>query len=164
MQSNEKPPPGSSTAVVDRAVSDLYGSNAEHEPGERKMSDVRDPALRVVYMPKDTNRYGTIFGGVILSTIDLAAAVEARKTSGCHKYVTVAMDKVDFKKPVYIEDVVSFYTETVRVGRTSVTTECVVEATRFESQETVRVTEAEVVFVAVDKERKPIPIKKEKSL
>ena len=120
------------------------------------MSGTRDPALRVVYMPKDTNRHGTIFGGDILATIDLAAAVEARRTGGCHKYVTVAMDSVEFKKPVYVEDVVSFYTETVKKGRTSITIRVKVEASRYEDPSVpVDVTEAVVTFVAVDDAGRP---------
>ncbi len=123
-----------------------------------RVQDRTDPALRITLLPKDTNRHGTIFGGIILSHIDLAAAIEARRTCGPLNFVTVAMDKVVFHKPVFVGDLVSFYTETVRVGKTSVTTKCVVEATRFDSQETVPVTEAEVVFVAVDENRKPTPI------
>ena len=123
------------------------------------MSEIRDPALRVVYMPKDTNRHGTIFGGDILSTIDLAAAVEARKTGGCHKYVTVAMDSVEFKKPVYVEDVVSFYTEAIRKGRTSITINVKVEADRYEDPAApVKVTEANVTFVAIDEKGRPKPL------
>ncbi len=120
------------------------------------MDEKRDPALRVMYMPKDTNRHGTIFGGVILSTIDLAAVVEARKAGGCHKYVTVAMDSVEFKKPVYVEDVVSFYTETLKKGRTSITVKVTVEANRYEDPAMpVDVTEAVVTFVAVDEKWNP---------
>jgi acyl-CoA thioesterase YciA len=122
--------------------------------------DKTDPALRITLLPRDTNRHGTIFGGIILSHIDLAAAIQARRTCGPLNFVTVAMDKVVFHEPVFVGDLVSFYTETKRVGETSVTTHCVVEATRFESQETVRVTEAEVVFVAVDNNRKPVPVRK----
>ena len=114
-----------------------------------------DPALRITLLPRDTNRHGTIFGGVILSHIDLAGAIEARKACGPHNYVTVAMDKVVFHKPVFVGDVVSFYTETVKIGNTSVTVKVVVEATRGADQETVRVTEAEVVFVAVDENWTP---------
>jgi acyl-CoA thioesterase YciA len=124
------------------------------------MSKFRDPALRVTLLPRDTNKHGTVFGGVILSHIDLAGAVQARRSAGPHNYVTVAMDKVVFHEPVFVGDVVSFYTETVRVGRTSITIKIEVEATRADTQETVRVTEAEVVFVAVDKNWKPTPIKK----
>ena len=123
------------------------------------MKECRDPALRVTLLPRDTNKYGTIFGGVILTHIDLAGAVQARQTCGPYNFVTVAMDKVVFHKPVFVGDVVSFYTETVRIGRTSTTIKIEVEATRADTQETVRVTEAEVVFVAVDKDWKPTPIK-----
>lgn len=110
-------------------------------------------------LPRDTNKHGTIFGGIITSHLDLAGAVQARKTCGPYNFVTVAMDKVVFHKPVFVGDLVSFYARTVKVGRTSVTIKIEVEATRVESQETVRVTEAEVVFVAVDKDWRPIPIR-----
>ena len=122
------------------------------------MSWTEDPTLRVSLLPRDTNKHGSIFGGVILSHIDLAAAVEVRKTTGAKNIVTVAMDKVVFHKPVFVGDVVSFYTRTRKVGRTSVTIEVVVEATRADTQETVRVTEAEVVFVAVDPSWNPVPV------
>lgn len=118
----------------------------------------KEPTLRVTLLPKDTNRYGTIFGGIILSHIDLAGAVEARRSCGPHNYVTVAMDKIIFHKPVFVGDVVSFYAETLKVGRTSVTVKVTVEATRDEAEETVRVTEAEVVFVAVDSRWQPTPV------
>jgi len=117
-----------------------------------------DPTLRVTLLPKDTNRHGTIFGGIILSHIDLAGAIEARRTCGPHNFVTVAMDKIIFHKPVFVGDVVSFYAETLKVGRTSVTTKVTVEAARDETEETVRVTEAEVVFVAVDDAWRPTPV------
>jgi acyl-CoA thioesterase YciA len=123
------------------------------------MKECRDPTLRVTLLPRDTNKHGTIFGGIILTHIDLAGAVQARQTCGPYNFVTVAMDKVVFHKPVFVGDVVSFYTETVRIGRTSITIKIEVEAARADTQETVRVTEAEVVFVAVDKDWKPTPIK-----
>jgi len=118
-----------------------------------------DPTLRVTLLPRDTNKYGTIFGGIIMSHIDLAGAIEARKSCGPHNFVTVAMDKVVFHKPVFVGDVVSFYTKTLKIGRTSVTTKVVVEATRADDQKRVRVTEAEVVFVAVGKNWKPVPVR-----
>jgi len=117
-----------------------------------------DPTLRVTLLPKDTNRYGTIFGGIILSHIDLAGSIEARRSCGPHNYVTVAMDKIIFHQPVFVGDVVSFYAETVRIGRTSVTTKVTVEAARDRTEETVQVTEAEVVFVAVDDNWRPTPL------
>ena len=126
--------------------------------GRMQMKDRKDPALRVVFEPKHTNKHGTIFGGVILSHIDLAAAVEARK-AGNFKYVTVAMDKVVFKEPVYVGDVVSFYTETAKTGRTSVAVDVRVEASRYEDPASpVKVTEARVVFVAVDSRGRPTPL------
>ena len=87
----------------------------------------RVPAIKVLLLPKDTNAYGTIFGGVILSNIDLASAVQAR-TVAPHRYVTKAMREVEFHEPVFLGDIVSFFTETVRVGRTSVTVRVSVEA------------------------------------
>src|SRR5689334_8273553 len=88
-----------------------------------------DPAIRVVLMPKDTNAHGTIFGGVILSYIDIAAAIEVRKHTA-KKIVTKAMHEVVFVAPVFVGDIVSFYTELVRVGNTSITVRVVVEAER----------------------------------
>ena len=123
------------------------------------MSD-RVPAIKVLLLPKDTNAYGTIFGGVILSNIDLASAVEARKTAP-HRYVTKAMREVEFHAPVHLGDVVSFYTETVRLGRTSITVRVLVEAERWmaNAAERVTVTEAEVILVAVDAAGAPTPIR-----
>ena len=94
-----------------------------------RMSE-RVPAIKVLLLPKDTNALGTIFGGVILSHIDLASAVEARKTAPL-RYVTKAMREVEFHAPVFLGDIVSFYTETLRVGRTSITVKVLVEVERW---------------------------------
>lgn len=120
------------------------------------------PAIKVLLLPKDTNALGTIFGGVILSHIDLASAVEARKTAA-RRYVTKAMREVEFHQPVFLGDVVNFFTETVRVGRTSITVRVSVEAERWGSGqgERVKVTEAEVVLVSVDEAGRPTPIRRE---
>jgi len=83
------------------------------------MPEERIPAIKLLLLPKDTNALGTIFGGVILSHVDLASAVEARKHAA-HRYVTKAMREVEFHEPVFLGDIVSFYTHTVRVGRTSI--------------------------------------------
>ena len=123
------------------------------------MNEKRDPTLRVTLLPRDTNRYGTIFGGIILSHIDLAGAIEARNSCGPHNFVTVALDHVVFHKPVFLGDIVSFYTETVRIGRTSVTTRVIVEAERADTKESVRVTEAEVVYVAIGEDWKSVPVR-----
>jgi acyl-CoA thioesterase YciA len=124
----------------------------------------REPAIKVLLLPKDTNALGTIFGGVILSHVDLASAVEARKTAP-HRYVTKAMREVEFHAPVFVGDLVSFFTETVRVGRTSITVKVSVQAERWAASgshgEHVKVTEAEVVLVAVGADGTPIPIRPE---
>jgi acyl-CoA thioesterase YciA len=120
----------------------------------------RVPAIKVLLLPKDTNPLGTIFGGVILSHIDLASAVEARKTAR-RRWVTKAMREVEFHQPVFLGDVVNFFTDTIRVGRTSITVKVSVEAERWGSGhhgERVKVTEAEVVLVAVDESGRPVPI------
>jgi acyl-CoA thioesterase YciA len=118
------------------------------------------PAIKVLLLPKDTNALGTIFGGVILSHVDLASAVEARKAAA-HRYVTKAMHAVEFHEPVFVGDIVNFYTETLRIGRTSITVRVTVVAERWGAGrgEHVKVTEAEVVLVAVDASGQPIPVK-----
>lgn len=120
----------------------------------------RIPAIKLLLLPKDTNALGTIFGGVILSHIDLASAVEARKAAP-HRYVTKAMHEVEFHSPVFVGDIVSFYTETVRIGRTSVTVRVTVEVERWSAGagECEMVTEAEVVLVAIGQDSRPIPIR-----
>ena len=121
----------------------------------------RNVAIRVVMLPKDTNQMGTIFGGVILSHLDLAGGTEARKHAA-KKFVTKAMENVEFLAPVFLGDTVTFYTKTVKVGTTSVTIEVNVEAERSGPEghrETVKVTSARVVYVAVDEKGRSIPIK-----
>jgi acyl-CoA thioesterase YciA len=117
-----------------------------------------EPAIRVLMMPRDTNAHGTIFGGVILSYIDQAGAIEARR-QGLQFMVTVSMDKVVFHEPVFVGDLVSFWTETLRIGTTSITTKVVVEAIRAgDPAERVTVTEAQVVYVNLGPDRKKAPI------
>lgn len=118
----------------------------------------RDPAIRVTMMPKDTNALGTIFGGIILSYIDQAGAVEAHRfTPG--RLVTVAMHEVVFHQPVFVGDLVSLYAEVLRIGTTSITVKVVVEAERQRPErEVVTVTQAEVIYVHVDEHNQPQPI------
>ena len=123
------------------------------------MAEVRDPTIRVILLPKDTNPHGTIFGGVIMSHLDLAGAEEARKHTQ-DRVVTATIDKVEFIAPVFVGDVLSFYTRTVKIGRTSITVAVEVEAKRVGGGETVRVTEAEAIFVAVDDRGRPTPVRK----
>jgi acyl-CoA thioesterase YciA len=109
-------------------------------------------------MPRDTNAQGTIFGGVILSYIDQAGAIEARR-QGSRLMLTVSMDKIVFHAPVFVGDLVSFWTETLRIGTTSITIKVVCEAIRStDPQLKVMVTEAQVVYVNVGEDRKPVPI------
>ncbi len=121
-------------------------------------TDQKQLALRILTMPKDTNHYGTIFGGVILSVIDQAGFVQARR-HGQHRWVTVSMDKVEFKQPVHLGDIVSCYARTIREGRTSVTIEVEVEAERNAGGEVVSVTRATLVMVAVDSQGRAVPFR-----
>ena len=121
------------------------------------MNDGRSPAIRVTLMPKDTNVHGTIFGGVLLSHLDLAGAVAARRH--CERMVTVKMTEVVFHEPVFVGDLVSFYADVIRIGKTSITVKVTVEAQRhWGAGEATKVTEAEIVYVNVDENRCPVPI------
>jgi acyl-CoA thioesterase YciA len=121
-------------------------------------------AIQVVMMPKDTNPHGTIFGGVILSYLDQAGAIGAvhevvRAGGAVPRLVTVAINRVEFRQPVLVGDVVRFRTRLVRLGRSSITMDVRVEAER--GLETLQVTEAEIVYVGVDPDgpqRRPKPL------
>ncbi|HQU91708.1 MAG TPA: hotdog domain-containing protein [Pyrinomonadaceae bacterium] len=117
-------------------------------------------AIRLTMMPRDTNAHGTVFGGVILSYIDVAGGVEAVRHTKHDRFVTVAMKEVIFHEPVFMGDLVSFYAETLKVGSTSITIHVVVEAERFGSQgrQKVKVTEAEVTYVAINQFREKVKI------
>lgn len=107
-------------------------------------------------LPRDTNQYGTVFGGVILSFIDQAGFIEARK-HGLHRWVTVAIDRVEFKAPIHVGDVVSLNTRTIATGRSSVTVEVQVRSERYLTGEEVDVTHARMVMVSVDAHGQPVP-------
>lgn len=115
----------------------------------------RHATLRVVPMPADTNSVGDIFGGWIMSHVDVAGAIAAaRRARG--RVVTVAVNALTFKKPVMVGDVVSFYAEVIHVGRTSITTKVDVYAERrLQAHECVKVTDAELTYVAIDQDRRP---------
>ena len=117
-------------------------------------------ALRVLMMAKDTNHEGTIFGGVILSHIDQAAYIEARR-HGAYRWVTAAINQENFIAPVFTGDIVSYRTKTVDVGRTSVTVEVEVEAERREDGSCASVTSAQLVLVAIDENGAPTVFKDE---
>jgi acyl-CoA thioesterase YciA len=121
-------------------------------------------AIQVIMMPRDTNPHGTIFGGVILSYLDQAGAIggrrEVARAGGAPPFlVTVAINRVEFKLPVLVGDVVRFLTRCLRMGRTSITMHINVEVDR--AGQVLQVTEAEVVYVAIDPtspERRPVPL------
>lgn len=127
----------------------------------------RHLAVKVVMMPRDTNPMGTIFGGVLLSYIDQAGVVGAIYESAANGWpqrvlVTVAMNAVEFHQPVFVGDVVSFWTEVRKIGRTSITMHVSVECERGGA--TVKVTGADVIYVAIDPfsaVRKTLPIRGE---
>ena len=120
----------------------------------------REPALRVVPMPSDANYTGDIFGGWIMSQVDIAGAIPAIELAK-GRVATVAVNSFVFKQPVMIGDVVSFYAKVVRVGRTSITVDVEVYARRRALLEVVKVTEATLTYVAVDDERRPRPLHQE---
>ena len=127
------------------------------EPAEER----RDAAIRLTMMPRDTNAHGTVFGGIILSYIDVAGGVEAIRHTKHERFVTVAMKEVIFHEPVYIGDLVSFYARTLKVGNTSITIHVDVEAERFGMHgQKVKVTSAEVTFVAINQFREKVGIGK----
>ena len=118
----------------------------------------RTPILSVVPMPSDSNQHGDIFGGWLMSQVDIAGGVAAaRRARG--RVATVAVNSFTFKQPVLIGDVVLFYSEVVKVGRTSITVDVEVYAQRNPAVlETVKITEATLTYVATDQERRPRPV------
>jgi len=118
----------------------------------------KEPVLRVVPMPGDANQHGDIFGGWIMAQADIAGGVlAARHARG--RVATVAVNSFTFKQPVFIGDVVSFYAEITRVGKTSITVNVEVYAQRNPADiETVKVTEAILTYVATDQNRRPRPV------
>jgi len=115
----------------------------------------KEPTLRVVPMPADANQHGDIFGGWIMAQVDIAGSIAAvRLAKG--RVATVAVNAFLFKQPVFVGDLVSFYADVVRVGRTSITVNVEVYAQRKpEREEVVKVTEATLTYVAVDENRRP---------
>ncbi|MEQ8428136.1 MAG: acyl-CoA thioesterase [Gammaproteobacteria bacterium] len=118
----------------------------------------RLPTIRVVAMPKDTNPGGSIFGGWIMSQIDSAAAIPALERAR-GRVVTVAVNSMEFHEPVFVGDVVSCYAEVIKTGRSSITVNVDVYAERNPTDPViVKVTEAQLTYVALDENRKPRPL------
>lgn len=125
--------------------------------GDAVLPEGKEPTLRVVPMPSDANYSGDIFGGWIMSQVDVAGSIPAARLAR-GRIVTIAVNSFLFKQPVMIGDLVSFYAEVARVGRTSITVDVEVYAQRRSLHETVKVTEATLTYVAVDENRRPRPV------
>ena len=119
----------------------------------------RDAAVRTLAMPKDTNGLGDIFGGWIMSHADIAGAISAFRRAG-GRTVTVAVNEFVFVSPVYVGDVVSFYTDIARVGNTSITVDVTVFSQRSdgERETSVKVATAQITYVRVGANRRPVPV------
>jgi len=129
----------------------------EQEEYEALPTD-RQPAIRVLAMPADTNAHGDIFGGWIMSQVDIAGSVAAHKAVD-GRVVTVAVNSFQFRKPVFVGDLISCYAEVVRIGRTSLTVvvEVFAERERHEGR-CIKVTEATLTYVAVNERGQPRPV------
>ena len=117
------------------------------------------PVLRIVPMPADTNAHGTIFGGWVMAQVDIAGSIPAwERAQG--PVVTVAVNSFVFREPVFVGDLVSFYARVLKVGRTSITVDVEVFAQRKRDgkAQAVKVTEAQLTYVAVDAQRNPRPV------
>jgi acyl-CoA thioesterase YciA len=114
------------------------------------MDTERFPAIRRILLPKDTNHHGFVFGGAIMAEIDLAGAVECSRHTD-HKVVTVSVKEIEFKQPVRVGEVVTFWTRLVKIGTTSITVRVEVETGL--NGNSVAVTAADVVYVTVEKDQ-----------
>ncbi len=118
----------------------------------------REPAVRTLTMPADANASGDIFGGWLLSQMDIAGGIAAHDLAR-GRVATVAVEAMEFHLPVYVGDLVSCYAEVTRVGRTSITVHVETEARRRDTGETIKVTEGIFVYVALDENGRPRPVK-----
>lgn len=127
------------------------------------MEDSDEPVgelvIQTIAMPKDTNPSGDVFGGWLMSQMDLGSGILATKTAKC-RVVTVAMDGMSFLEPVRIGDTVACFARVEKIGRTSMTIPVEAWVRRYRSGELVRVTRAVFTYVAVDAEGNPIPVKR----
>ena len=120
-----------------------------------KLPTDRQPTIRIIPMPADTNANGTIFGGWVMAQVDLAGSVPAAERA-MGRVVTVAVNSFLFKEPVFVGDLVSFYAKVMKTGRTSITVDVEVYAQRHRfGSEVVKVTEAVLTYVAIDENHKP---------
>lgn len=117
----------------------------------------REAILRVVPGPSDINANGNIFGGWVLSQMDIAAGIVASRRAG-GSVATVAIEKMEFIAPIHLRDVISVYAEVERVGRTSMGVRIEVIATRDRGETDIKVTEGLFTFVALDEQHRPRPV------
>ena len=122
---------------------------------KRQLPTDKQPTIRVAAMPKDTNAGGSIFGGWIMSQVDIAGSIPAlERAKG--RVATVAVNSFEFHEPVFVGDLISCYAEIIKTGYTSITVKVEVYAERNPAnKETVKVTEAELTYVALDENRQP---------
>jgi acyl-CoA thioesterase YciA len=121
------------------------------------MDEEKELVLKVMPMPSDTNLHGDIFGGWIMSQVDIAGAILASQLS-IGRVSTVAVNNFVFKQPIYVGDLVSFYAKIIKIGNTSVTVDVEVWAQRKRYENTIKVTEATLTYVALDDNGKPRPV------
>jgi acyl-CoA thioesterase YciA len=130
-------------------------SHVENVVEPVKLPTDRQPTIRIIPMPADTNANGTIFGGWVMAQVDLAGSVPASERA-MGRVVTVAVNSFLFKEPVFVGDLVSFYAKVTKTGRTSITVDVEVYAQRHRfGTEVVKVTEAVLTYVAIDENHKP---------
>lgn len=146
------------TPNVQNAQNAQNAPYAALHPFERGLPPGRIPELRMVPMPADANVYGDVFGGWIMSQVDIAGSLAAtRRANG--RVATIAVNSFLFKHPAFVGDLLSFYSEIVKVGTTSITVYVVVYAERNRLQaDCVKITEATLTYVATDENRKPRPV------
>jgi acyl-CoA thioesterase YciA len=119
--------------------------------------DHRNPVLRVVPGPSDINANGHIFGGWVLSQMDIAAGIVASRRAG-GSVATIAIERMEFIAPIHLRDVISVFAEVERVGRTSMAIRIEVIATRDRGAKDIKVTEGLFTFVALDEQHRPRPV------
>lgn len=134
------------------------GNDAQPRHTDAPSAPRGELSLRTLAMPADTNQNGDIFGGWLLSQMDIAGGIYVGKSLRLRS-VTVAIEAMTFRKPVYVGDVVSVYTDTERVGRTSVTVRVEAWVTRSNDARMILVTDGTFTYVAIDEHGKPTPVK-----
>ncbi len=117
----------------------------------------RDPIIRTLALLADANQSGDIFGGWLLSQMDIASGITAHERAR-GRVATVAIEAMEFHLPVFVGDLISCYTEIIRVGTTSISIHVVTEARRRDGGETIKVTEGTFIFVALDEDGRPRPV------